>query len=73
MTIFDWYTSFIRLFGISIGTFFFAVQHKQNSANNAFANAFDPVVNIVAEDEGNLDETMVDGNFDAIAAGGTIN
>ncbi len=48
-------------------------QHKQNAAINAFANAFNPVVNAVAEDEGSLDETMVDGNFDAITAGGTIN
>ncbi len=48
-------------------------QHKHNAAINAFANAFDPVVNAVAEDEGNLDETMIDGNFDAISAGGMIN
>ncbi len=48
-------------------------QDKQNVAINAFANAFDPVVNAVAEDEGSLDETVVDGNFVAIKAGGTIN
>ncbi len=49
-------------------------QQEQNAAIDAFRNAFDPVNNAIAGgDEGNLDWTVIDVNFDATAAGGMIN